>query len=172
MSDTALAIILISIVIFSFLYMLITDIKVARRQAPNGKVFIRDFMEMIDDIETALTDSKKEYLEAFISGNFKFNVRVTKEVPYVGLEYETIPMYKSHAIYIDDELVCRVHVIHKNCKDTTFIEFSSRRKRDEVIDIVKKAQKVANEYNHENITKWFSKYDSKSFYSEENGGNK
>jgi hypothetical protein len=82
-------------------------------------------------------------------------------------------MYKSYAVYIDDELVCRVHVIHKDCKDKVFyVEFSSRRKRDEVIDIVKKAQKVANEYNHEHAVQWFSKYDSKSFYTEVSDGNK
>ena len=172
MNDIWCAVIVVSSTVVFSLYMAITEIKASRRQAPDGKVFVRDFMEMIEDIETALTDSNKDYLEAFVSGNFKFKVRVNKEVPYVGLKYETIPMYKSHAIYIDDEIVCRVHVIDKDCKDNAFIEFSSRRKRDEVIDIVKKAHKVAKEYNHENITKWFSKYHSKSFYTEENGGNK
>lgn len=172
MNEIWFNVIFTSLVIASFLYMVIIDIKAARRQAPNGKIFIRDFMEMIDDIETALTDSKKEYLEVVVSGNFKFKVRVNKEVPYVGLEYETIPMYKSHVIYIDDELVCRAHVIDRNCKKHNFIEFSSRRKRDEVIDIVKKAQKVANEHNHEHVINWLSKYDSKSFYSEVSDGNK
>lgn len=166
MSDFWYGVIIISVAVGFGLYMTITEIKASRRQAPDGAVFVRDFMGMVNDIETALTDSKKDYLEAFVSGNFKFKVRVNKEVPYVGLEYETIPMYKSHAIYIDDELVCRVHVIHKYYKDKTFVEFSSKRKRDEVIDIVKKAHKVAKEHNYENITKWFSKYDSKSFYQD------
>ena len=167
MNDIWFTIILISVVVGCCLYITITEIRASRRQAPDGKVFVKDFMEMIYDIEDALIDSKKEYLEAFVSGNFKFKVRVNKEVPYVGLEYETIPMYKSHAIYIDDELVCRAHTIYKDCKNNTFIEFSSQRKRDEVIDIVKKVYKVAKEYNHESITRLFSKYDSKSFYSED-----
>ena len=167
MNDIWCVVIIIAVVVVSFLYMAVTDIKSVRRQPPYGKVFVRDFMEMIQDIETALTNSKKEYLEAFISGNFKFKVKVEKEIIHIGLEYETIPMYHSHAIYIDDELVCRAHVIDHNCKKHNFIEFSSRRKRDEVIDIVKKAHKVANEYNHENITNWFSKYYSKSFYTED-----
>ena len=166
MNDVWFEAIIIFIIFVGMLYVVVKDVRAARRRAPNGKIFIRDFMEMIDDIERALTDSKKDYFEAFVSGNFNFKVRVNKEVPYSGLEYETIPMYKSHAIYIDDELVCRVHVIDRNCKKHNFIEFSSRRKRAEVIDIVKKAQKVANEYNHENITNWFSKYDSKSFYQD------
>lgn len=166
MNDVWCAIIIFSIAIVGMLYTIIRDIKAFRRRAPDGEVFVKDFIEMIGDIETALTNSKKDYLEAFISGNFKFKVRVNKEVPYAGLEYETIPMYRSHAIYIDDELVCRVHVIHKDSKDTAFVEFSSRRKRDEVIDIIKKAQKVANEYNHEHAVNWLSKYDSKSFYTE------
>ena len=135
-------------------------------------------MEMLDDIETALTNSKEEYLEAFIGDNFqfnvkfRFNVKVEKETPYIGLEYETIPMYKSYAVYIDDEIVCRAHVIRQLSKDHTFLEFSSKRKSDEVIDIVKKADKVARELNHERVVKWFSKYDSKSFYSEVSDGNK
>lgn len=172
MNDIWFAVILISGVVAFCLYTVITDIKASRRQAPYGKVFIRDFMEMIDDIETALTDTRKEYLEAFVTGNFKFKVRVEKETPYIGLEYETIPMYKSYAVYIDDEIVCRAHVIRQLSKDHTFLEFSSKRKRDEVIDIVKKADKVARELNHERVVKWFSKYDSKSFYSEVSDGNK
>ena len=172
MNDKLFVIVVFSITAIFILSFIINDIKAFRRQAPYGKVFVRDFMEMLDDIETALTNSKEEYLEAFISGNFKFNVKVEKEISHIGLEYETIPMYKSYAVYIDDEIVCRAHVIRQLSKDHTFLEFSSKRKSDEVIDIVKKADKVARELNHERVVKWFSKYDSKSFYSEVSDGNK
>lgn len=172
MSDKLFAIVVFSILAVFILSFIINDIKAFRRQAPYGKVFIRDFMEMLDDIETALTNSKEEYIEAFVSGNFKFNVKVEKEIPHIGLEYETIPMYKSYAVYIDDEIVCRAHVIRQLSKDHTFLEFSSKRKRDEVIDIVKKADEVARELNHERVVKWFGKYDSKSFYSGASDGNK
>lgn len=167
MNDKLFAIIVFSIVGAFLVSYMIQDIRAARRAAPYGKVFVRDFMEMIDNIETALTNSKKDCLEAFVTGNFKFKVKVEKETPYIGLEYETIPMYKSYAVYINDEIVCRAHVITKYSKDYTFLEFSSKRKRDEVIDIIKKADNVAREYNHERITNWFSKYDNKSFYSED-----
>jgi Lhr-like helicase len=166
MNDKLFAIVVFSITSVFILSFIINDIKAFRRAAPYGKVFVRDFMEMLDDIETALTNSKEEYLEAFISGNFKFNVKVEKETPHIGLEYETIPMYKSYVVYIGDEVVCRAHVIRQLSKDHTFLEFSSKRKRDEVIDIVKKADKVARELNHESVVKWFSKYDSKSFYKD------
>lgn len=172
MNDKLFAIVIFSITAVFILSFIINDIKAFRRQAPYGKVFVRDFMEMLDDIETALTNSKEEYLEAFVSGNFKFNVKVEKETPHIGLEYETIPMYKSYAVYIDDEIVCRAHVIRQLSKDHTFLEFSSKRKSDEVIDIVKKADKVARELNHERVVKWFGKYNSKSFYSGVSDGNK
>jgi len=167
MSDTWCIVMLIFITAIGMTCMITKDVKAWRRKAPDGKVFVRDFMQMIEDIETALTHSKKDNVEATISGNFKFKVRVSKEVPYVGLEFETIPMYKSHGVYINDELVCRAHIIRGYCKNNIFIEFSSKRKRDEVIDIIKRAQKVANEYIYENAVNWISKYDSKSFYSED-----
>ena len=172
MNDVWYAVIVISVAVVFVLYMILGDIKECRRKAPYGKVFVRDFMEMIDDIETAIIHSNKEYIDTFINGNFKFKVKVKKELPYTGLEFVTIPMYKSYAVYIDDEIVCRAHIIRQLSKDHTFLEFSSNRKMDEVIDIVKKAYKVAREYNHERINNWFSKYDSKSFYSEISDGNK
>ena len=89
-----------------------------------------------------------------------------KEVPYDGLEWETIPMYYGYGVYINDEIVCRVHIIDANCKKIHFIEFSSKRDRDEVIEIIKEAHKTAKEHNHDQWTKWFSKYDSKSFYQD------
>lgn len=172
MNDVWSVVLVFSIVVVYMMYMVVGDIKEVRRKAPYGKVFVRDFMEMIDDIETATTHSNKKYIEAFITSDFKFKVKVEKELPYTGLEFVTIPMYKSYAVYIDDEIVCRAHIIRQLSKDHTFLEFSSNRKMEEVIDIVKKAHKVAREYNHDIVTKLFNKYDSKSFYSGDSNGNK
>ena len=165
MTDIIITIVIILLTIICFTAMIVKEVRQSNRQAPYGKVFVRDFMEMVDDIETAILDSKIEYISVVIGGLFEFKVRIDKETPYQGLEYETIPMYRSHAIYIDDELVCRAHVLDIHCKKRAFIEFSSKRKREEVIDILKSAHVVAKEYNRKNISKWFSKYDSKSFYN-------
>ena len=156
----------IAVIIF-WVSFTIKDIKKMRRQPPDGKVFIKEFVETVKDIYDGIVNSRIDKNVDFITSHVNkhtFRVRVEKQAPYDGLEFETIPMYKNYTIYIDDEVVCRVHFIHKDCKDKPFIEFSSKRDRDEVIEILRCAHVVANEINHEWTRQLFSKYNSKSFY--------
>ena len=148
-----------------FIAMSVKECREANRKAPYGKVFVKEFVEMVDDIHHAIYCCPLSCIDVSLHG-YKFRVNVKAEIPYEGLEHEITPVYKSFAIYIDDEVVCRVHKILHSYKDRYFIEFSSKRNRSEVIEIVKEAHKLSRQYNHEYVTKLYSKYNSKSFYQD------
>ena len=147
------------------IWCIVENIRDSRRQAPYGKVFKRDFLEAVDDIVRAMRHNKLEYITAFVSGNYQFKVKAIEEENREGLDYPSLQIYRSHAIYINDELVCRVHLFGRWSNQDIFVEFSSKRNMDEVIDIVNKAHTQAKQYIKEEVSEWFGKSDSKSFYS-------
>lgn len=122
---------------------IIKEVRASRRMAPYGKVFKKEFAEIIDNIYKAQNYSKNEHMPVFTNG-MKFDIRVA-EYKQIGLEYSTIPMYKYFDIYINEELVCREHIIKEFSKDKVWFEFSSKRKRDEIINIIKEADAPAKE---------------------------
>lgn len=123
---------------------IIKEVRASRRMAPYGKVFKKEFAEIVDNIYKAQNYSKNEHMPVFTNG-MKFDIRVA-EYKQIGLEYSTIPMYKYFDIYINEELVCREHIIKEFSKDKVWFEFSSQRKRDEIINIIKEANISAKEF--------------------------
>jgi hypothetical protein len=100
-----------------------------------------------------------------VSGNYQFRVKAVEEENRECLDYPGSQVYRSHAIYINDELVCRVHLLGRWNNNSILVEFSSNRNKDEVIDIVNKAHKQATQYIKEKNDNLFDKKDSKSFYN-------
>ena len=137
---------------------------ITRRKAPNGKVFKREFAEIVDNIYRAQNYSKNEHMSVFTNG-MKFDIRVA-EYKQIGLEYSSIPMYKCFDVYINEELVCREHIIKELSKDKVWFEFSSKRQRDEIIDIIKEANEPAKEFLKKNNKELYEKLGlvSKSFF--------
>lgn len=162
MTDIIISIVMILLTIICLTAM---TVKEANRKAPYGKVFVKEFIDMVDDINTAIIHNSLPCIAVNVHRH-SFKVNIKSEVPYNGLQYETIPVYKSYAIYIDDEIVCRCHHIQHGYKDHHFIEFSSKREIDEVIEIIKEAYIEAKEHNHDYMRKLFSKFNSKSFYQD------
>ena len=152
------------IMVVVYIIALIKDIKRARRSAPYGKVFKKEFAEIIDSIYRAQKISKNEYISAFVN-NVMFKVKVDEYKP-MGLEYSTIPMYMCYDIYINGEIVCREHIIKELSKNKIWFEFSSKRERDEIITIVKEAQKPAKEILEKSNKELYKKLGltSKSFF--------
>ena len=152
------------IMIIVYIITLIRDIKTARRIAPYGKVFKKEFAESIDNIYRAQKISKNEHILAFVN-NVMFKVEVDEYKP-MGLEYSTIPMYMCYDIYINGEIVCREHIIKELSKNKIWFEFSSKRERDEIITIVKEAQKPAKEILEKSNKELYKKLGltSKSFF--------
>lgn len=127
---------------------IVQDIKQWRRQAPNGKVFKKEFSEIINDIYRAQKFSKHTAMSCRDYGG-RFKVEVNEYKP-MGLEYSTIPMYMCYDIYINGEIVCREHIIKEGCKDKVWFEFSGKRERDEIITLVKSASEPAKEILNKN----------------------
>ena len=107
-------------------------------------------------------------MPVFTNG-MKFDIRVA-EYKQIGLEYSSIPMYKCFDVYINEELVCRQHIIKELSKDKVWFEFSSQRKRDEIINIIKEADEPAKEFLKKNNKELYEKLGlvSKSFFTEFN----
>lgn len=165
MTNIIISIVIMLFTTICFTAMIVKEVRQFNRQVPDGKVFVKEFVNMVDDIMHALSHCTLSCIDASVNKH-RFRVSVKEEVPYDGLEYEITPVYKSFAIYIDDEIVCRVHKIRYRYKDHHFIEFSSKRDRDEVIEIIKEAHIEAKEHNYEYVSKLFSKFNSKSFYQD------
>ena len=127
----------------AFIVSTVKDIKQERRQPPYGKVFKKEFADIIDNIYEAQKISKNEYISAFVN-NAMFKVEVDEYRP-MGLEYSNVPMYMCYDIYINGEIVCREHIIKELSKDKIWFEFSSERKRDEIINIIKEADTPSKE---------------------------
>ena len=152
------------VMVVVYVIALIKDIKAARRSAPYGKVFKKDFAEIIDRIYRAQKISKNEYISAFVN-NVMFKVVVDEYKP-MGLEYSTIPMYMCYDIYINGEIVCREHIIKELSKNKVWFEFSSKRERDEIISIIKSANEHAKEILEKNNKDLYKRLGlvSKSFF--------
>ena len=157
-----------SLMIIAMIYSAVQDAKEARRAAPYGKVFKKEFSEIIDNIYKAQQISKNEHMTAFVN-NVMFKVEVDEYKP-MGLEYSSIPMYRCYDVYINEELVCRQHIIKELSKDKIWFEFSSQRKRDEIINIIKEADEPAKEFLKKNNKELYKKLgiESKSFFEYSN----
>lgn len=155
------------IMVVVYIIALIKDIKRARRSAPYGKVFKKEFAEIIDNICRAQQISKNEYMTVFVN-DVMFKVEVDEYKP-MGLEYSTIPMYRCYDIYINGEIVCREHIIKEWSKDKIWFEFSSKRERDEIITLVKSAYEPAKEILQKHNKEMYKRLGlvSKSFFTED-----
>lgn len=151
-------------IIVSLFWVLITikEVKAYRRQAPDGKVFVKEFVNKIKVIESATKHKGKH--STVEKDSFKFEVSVKDDEKLKGLEWETIPMHTSKCVYINDEPICRIHSIHAYTKDKYFLDFTSKRNLNEILDIIEssyKACKVSED------ARWKNLLDSsnKSFYA-------
>lgn len=147
MIDSIIVYVVAILGIILYTYMIISsirDAKKARRTPPNGKVFIKEFISIIDDLIHTQEFAKVESIWA-LKERMTFKVRVEEEIMQKGLQFETIPRYKSYLIYINDEPVLREHIIDINYKKVTNFEFSSKRDKLEVVDIITEAHKQTKE---------------------------
>ena len=151
--------------IICWIILITREVKAARRSAPYGKVFKKEFAEIIETIFRAQKISNQTHISVF-TNNMLFKIEVDEYKPS-GLEYSTIPMYKCYDIYINGEIVCREHIIKERSKDKIWFEFSSKRKRDEIITLVKAVNELAKEILHKNNQELYERLGlvSKSFFN-------
>lgn len=94
-----------------------------------------------------------------------FNIRVENMKVPPGLHYETIPAYTCKNIYIDDELVCKLHRLERLFSKSYLAEFSNKRHDYEVTELIEAAYKEAKKIDKAYWKDWFAKQQTeKSFY--------
>jgi hypothetical protein len=152
------------VIFISVFWILVTvkEVKEHRRQAPNGKVFVREFVDKVKTIESATKHLDKPSI--IEKDNFKFEVTVKEDEHLKGLKYETIPVHTSKCVYINDEPVCRIHRIDVSTKAKYYLDFTCERHLNEIIDIIESSYKACKSYED---TRWKNLLDpsNKSFYT-------
>lgn len=142
--------------IISIIVCIISDCRRTSQQPPNGKKFKEKFITMVKQIYSAQIDSKTPYLAVTTPNGYRFDVKVVKESLVNGVKCSESP-YKSYGIYIDEQLVCRVHILTDRSTLHTHIEFTMNRYIEEIIEIVsiadKQADKIIEEYYHNKFHK-------------------
>lgn len=103
----------------------------------------------------------------FTSKGKRFCIKVANaEVP-PGLKYDTIPVYTCKDVYINDELVCKVHKLERLFSKSFVAEFCDHRNEYEIAELIDAAYKAAKKLD----TEYWSNYSKKqqqmnSFYNE------
>ena len=102
---------------------------------------------------------------SFCNKGKTFTIRVENmEVP-PGLHYETIPAYTCKNVYIDDELVCKIHKLERLFSKSHLAEFSNKRHDYEVTELIEAAYKEAKKIDRAYWKEWFAKQQTEnSFY--------
>lgn len=155
---------LFCVILVSLFWTLVTikEVKEHRRLAPNGKAFIREFVNKVNVIESATKHLDKP--STVEKDNFKFEVTVKKDDCLKGLKYETIPVHTSKCVYINNEPVCRIHRIDASTKAKYYLDFTCKRHLNEIIDIIESSYKACKSYED---SRWKNLLDpsNKSFYT-------
>lgn len=120
-------------------------------------------MKRISTIETACRGDIKDI--NFSSKGTLFTICIKNaEVP-AGIKYPTIPVYTCKDVYINDELVCKLHKLAGLFGKTYVAEFSETRHEHEIVELIIAAQKEAKRIDKEYWAKWRESQDkSHSFY--------
>ena len=129
----------------------------------SGQGFGRHIYKKVCEIENATSQSNEDSLK-FINKNKQFTIQIKKEAA-PGLRYETIPAYFCKNIYINDELVCKIHVLDGLFRKKYSTEFSSKREETEILGLLNIAYKYAKRLNRESWQEFLDKQSNlKSFY--------
>lgn len=94
---------------------------------------------------------------------FQFSVRVEDKDDYEGIRYISSP-YNTTDIYINDELVCRIHKLENLWVTYRTLEYTKERSMTEVNDIIVKAYKLSKKRENEYYNNKVAKENLNTFY--------
>ena len=94
---------------------------------------------------------------------FQFSVRVEDKDDYKGIRYISSP-YKTTDIYINDELVCRIHKLENLFVTYRTLEYTKERSMTEVDDIIVKAYKLSKKRENEYYKNKVAEENLNTFY--------
>ena len=134
----------------------------------SDKKFCKNFNSLETLIRWMSLDS---FSMTYKDKQFTFNSELIK-IDIEGLKYKTIPYYNYFNIYLNEELVCRVHKLEKGyCKYFYSAEFAPNIKDFEVKEIIEAMLKKAKKEYNKNWEKYNSHLSSKSLFKQLTFGN-
>lgn len=132
----------------------------------SGRIYSRRLNKKIEKISAAYQHNNK--LE-FKYKNKSFNIRVEKVKGPNGLQYSTIPVYTCKDVYVNDELICKIHKLERLFTKAYLAEFSNSRNEFEIAELIRVAYKKAKQIDKAYWDAWFkTQSTSKSFYDNNN----
>ena len=134
-------------------------------QNSDSRRFGKRMYKKLCTIASAISYSKKDCLEITSMGE-KFFVRVADEKVAPGIKYTTIPVYTCKNVYINDELVCKVHVLTGLFQKSYCTEYSHQREETEIDHLIKCAHKTAKQIDKDYWKDWLKRQENKkTFYN-------
>ena len=121
----------------------------------------------LDVIETAIKHQGNLAVEVISKATaFTVNVENVKVEP--GIKFATIPVYTCRNVYVNNELVCKLHKLEALFGKTFVAEYSEKRHEFEVSEIIDLAYKKAKLINKDYWKAWSSQHHAtSSFYVKE-----
>jgi hypothetical protein len=100
----------------------------------------------LNKIAQAAKHKKQDFLNLTRKGK-DFSIKIVDQEVPEGVKYSTIPVYTCKNVFINDELVCRVHRLERLFSNSYCVEFSYRRNEFEIDNLIKDAAKTAKHIN-------------------------
>ena len=121
----------------------------------------------LDVIEDAIKHQGNLAVEVVSKATaFAVNVENVKVEP--GIKFATIPVYTCRNVYVNDELVCKLHKLEALFGKTFVAEFSEKRHEFEISELIDLAYKKSKLINKDYWKAWSAQHrTTSSFYSKE-----
>lgn len=150
--------------LISILVMLVVCGVIMWFSMPDGKWERKRFDRKLKDIQYACSVLKIEEINVANKG-FLFRVRVVDEEKVKSISYSN--PYIVTDIYINDELVCKLHRLENLFTMHRTLEYAGKRNQYEIDEIIKKAYKTSKKKlnEHYKTNSYESDLKSKSFYN-------
>ena len=152
---------IINVVIFAFFI-----IEVAIANEPGCRTYGRRMAKKIQKIQWA--SRPEDTPIKFSNKGNEFTIRVENVKVDPGIKYETIPVYSCKDVFINDEIVCKIHCLEALFGKTYIAEYSNKRHDHEIEELINKAYVTAKQLDKEYWEKYRKEHTiSNSFYTDE-----
>lgn len=139
--------------------------------APYSESSSRKYGKRLSKKLSAIEDAVKHQGDLpveVVSKTTAFTVKVENVKVEPGIKFATIPVYTCRNVYINDELVCKLHKLEALFGKTFVAEYSEKRNEFEVSEIVDLAYKKAKLINKDYWKAWSIQHrTTSSFYGKE-----
>jgi hypothetical protein len=137
---------------------------VARGNEPGCRTYGRRLAKKVQKIQWG---SRPEGTPIkFLNKGNEFTIRIENVKVDPGIKYETIPVYSCKDVFINDEIVCKIHCLEALFGKTYVAEYSNKRHDYEIEELINKAYATAKQLDKEYWENWSKERSTiNSFYN-------